>query len=610
MKTLRDKLSYAVSSAIFLGGCIILYAWTSRNNPYALREHLKLMAPLALELCCLLIIVAGGVTLIGLIRSGHIHSLWSDVTRTAWLWLGAIILMGTMIVVFVVPREHRIFYDEDIYQNIAQNIAYTKGAGSFEGEPWGQAFANFWKRFIGSAGMCNEGRQEYGEYQCIRLEYNKQPNAWPHLLSVVFRLSGVSELSGFLTNNAVYALTILTVFLLGYLLFEDMAAGLFAALIFALTPEAMIWSNTVAVEPSAALFAGLTVLCLLLFLKTRLRAALFLSAAVAAYAIQFRPESAMILIVAGLLLLCRGRNELQQSRFYLAAAIFFIILIPHIVHLYAVKDLGWGGSGPKFSFDHFMSNVSVNTLFYVRNTRFPALVTVFFLLGMVLNGGGGLAQMLKAKAALLVWFLLFWGIFIFFYAGSYNYGADVRFSLLSYITLALLAGQGASGLTNLLRRRFSHASSAYMVAAVLIMSFLSFLPMLRAITQEAWAARADHRFAREMADALPLESVVLTHNPNMFLLWGKNAAQASLATEQKSYFSRFFGRYKGGIFFHYNFWCNVNDPLQNSFCTNILNWYECTPMKSYQERDYRFVLYRVARKPGEAGQTSAQGVPE
>ncbi len=36
---------------------------------------------------------------------------------------------GFVLVVFVAPREHRIFYDEDIYVNIGQNIAMTKGIG-------------------------------------------------------------------------------------------------------------------------------------------------------------------------------------------------------------------------------------------------------------------------------------------------------------------------------------------------------------------------------------------------------------------------------------------------------------------------------------------------
>ena len=100
----------------------------------------------------------------------------------------------------------------------------------------------------------------------------------------------------------------------------------------------------------------------------------------------------------------------------------------------------------------------------------------------------------------------------------------------------------------------------------------------------------------EMAKLLPEDSVVLTHNPNMFLAWGHNAAQASLATEQQAYFGDFFSRYKGGVYFHYNFWCNVDDPLQRSFCTNLLSGYNSTQVVQYQEKNYKYALYKIEKK--------------
>ncbi len=136
----------------------------------------------------------------------------------------------------------------------------------------------------------------------------------------------------------------------------------------------------------------------------------------------------------------------------------------------------------------------------------------------------------------------------------------------------------------------------FTLTALIIFSFIPFLPSIRAITQEAWGARADHRFAREMAKMIPDDSLVLTHNPNMFLLWGKSAAQASLATEHSRDFKRLFYQYRGGLYFHYNFWCNVPDPLQNSFCKNILEKFNCTLVVSFKEQDYKFELYKIEKK--------------
>jgi hypothetical protein len=134
------------------------------------------------------------------------------------------------------------------------------------------------------------------------------------------------------------------------------------------------------------------------------------------------------------------------------------------------------------------------------------------------------------------------------------------------------------------------------VAGIIIISFLSFVPYVRTVGQEAWAARADHEYAKEMAKALPPDSIILTHNPNMFLVWGKNAGQASLATEQPQYFNNFSRRYPGGIYFHYNFWCNVSDPLQQSFCKNIVERFNSTPIMTFKERDYTFILYKIEKK--------------
>ena len=562
-------------------------------------DQLKILSPLCLEINFIFIIVAAGVVVISFLKSQQFRLLFAQIPWRLWIVLGALLTAGLILVVFAVPREHRIYYDEDIYQNIAQNIAFTKAEGLNYGETCSETFGGFWKRFVGRAGMCNEGKNEYGEYSCQRLEYNKEPNGWAYILSVVYRLFGVHEVLSFLTNNAIFLMSVITVFFLSYLLFNDYYAAIYAALILTLTPEFLIWSNTVAVEPSAAFFPALALLCHLLFIRTGALSALFLAVSVTGFAVQFRPESVMICIVISLLYVLLGRKELKKSRFYPVASILFILLIPLAAHLFAVKNMGWGSSGPKFSLDFFEGNFKVNALFYIRNTRFPAVFTILFFAGLFLKSRIKGSYLLKEKSVLLAWFLLFWGIFVFFYAGSYNYGADVRFSLLSAIPFAMIAGCGASLVASYINSRSKNKSLIhYTLTSIMIILFLSFLPFVRAITHEAWAARADHKYAKKMSEMLPQNSIVLTHNPNMFLVWGNNAAQASLVTEQSRHFSRFFYKYKGGVYFHYNFWCNVNDRLQNSFCNNILNRFKCIPVISFKERNYEYVLYRVERKKG------------
>jgi len=96
----------------------------------------------------------------------------------------------------------------------------------------------------------------------------------------------------------------------------------------------------------------------------------------------------MIVAVVGLVILLFAPGELKKGRFYLCLAIFFILIIPHIVHLYAVKDMGWGASGPKFSAQYFQGNFVSNFLHYFKNQQYPLLATIFFFLGIVLKNDG------------------------------------------------------------------------------------------------------------------------------------------------------------------------------------------------------------------------------
>ncbi len=157
---------------------------------------------------------------------------------------------------------------------------------------------------------------------------------------------------------------------------------------------------------------------------------------------------------------------------------------------------------------------------------------------------------------------------------------------------SLLVGGGLSFFDLILKKFFR---KDYGFAAVVIgLAFFSFLPESRAVGEEAWAARADHRYARIMFESLPPDSIIFTHNPNMFLFWGKSSAQAStLAGYNGGQLKDLEAKFPGGVYFHYNFWCNVNDPFQQSFCKGILEKFPHREVMRFKERDYTYILYRI-----------------
>ncbi len=504
--------------------------------------------------------------------STYLKNLILTIPRKIIYLLLGITFMGIFITSIVAPQTHRIYYDEDIYENIGQNLATLQ-----------------------KAQLCIDGSTVYGVYDCHNGLYNKQPYAYPYLLSIVYRIFGVSETAAFIFNNLLFGLSILIIFLITFLLFKNYVIGIFSALMYALIPQNLLWFNTTAAEPSAALFGAMFIFSLVIFLKENSNRSLFLVIVLASFSIQFRPESILILPVALLSIFIYKPSEFRSVRIYNAGLFFLAISFAYIIHLFVTSGGSWGTTDAKISIDYFIHNFTVNSLFYLNNVKFPILFTLFFLISLFSK------SFIKEKLLLVIWFLCFWGIFLFFYAGSYGYGADVRYSLVSYVPLVILAGLGIYQLQVLLKNNLSLKSYLNPVIAILIIiSILKFFPQVRAETQEAWGARADHLYAKEFATFLPENSIVLTHNPNMFHLWGKNAAQISLATDEKSYVNQIlFYQYKEGVYLHWNYWCNADDSLQKSFCDNVLNDYKYELIKEYKENGYRYALYRLELKDQE-----------
>ncbi|MBF0145918.1 MAG: glycosyltransferase family 39 protein [Magnetococcales bacterium] len=474
---------------------------------------------------------------------------------------------GTLLTALLAPQTHRIFYDEDIYQGIAMNMAFENRAQ-----------------------MCNEGVQEHGIFHCQRGEYNKQPNGFPFLVAMAFRLAGVHEQAAFHLNNLLFGVALVTVFFIARHLFYSLWAGYFAALITALIPQNLHWFNTTSAEPAAAVSAALVVLAGLRATRHRSDESLLLLVVLTSFCLHMRPENALILVVVPAIFLLGWPGIVRESRFYLFAGMFALLAAPAFMHARLVRHNPWGSGSAPFATQYFNGNLEVNLPYYFNNLQFPALFTLLALAGWFC------IRSWRAWLLLWLWFLLFWGIFLFFYAGRYDYGADIRFSIPSHLPLALLAGGATRWLGQVLARKSRRPVRQWyaIMTVFLVLAFVPFLPRVRAVTSEAWAARADHQFAREMAATLPASTIILTHNPNMFHLWGKNAAQASIALEEPGHtLNYYFSRYRDGVYFHYNFWCNVADPLQNSFCTRLLERNRHELIMEYREWNYRYALYRL-----------------
>ena len=307
------------------------------------------------------------------------------------------------------------------------------------------------------------------------------------------------------------------------------------------------------------------------------------------------------------------------------ALISFALIIPLIWHFYAMSGQSWGAEGAKFAITHFLKNIAPNGVYYLNNVDFPVLFTLLAAVGLV----AGRKKELLPRLMILMWFLLFWGIFLFFYAGSYKYGADVRFALVSFMPLAVLGGIGADVLRKSgagcqrsvtgaggcadgesagLETSPGRLSVVAVLILVLIVSWLKFLPLIRLVGQEAWGARYDHAYAREFIKKIPNRAIVLTHIPTMFLLWGQNAIQTYAGINNPDIIRDLMNRYGGHVYFHRSYWCNAADDANRLICDGIKQRYNLEPVATAREQANEYGLYRMTFKKGTGEATGNPGV--
>jgi dolichyl-phosphate-mannose-protein mannosyltransferase len=548
--------AWVIVASAWVVGVAALLTWVLRTPAPSLREQLKTLQFWSLETCVFLGLAVGTVVLQDLPRLLERR----DLLRMA-------LLMGLALglTVGLTYRTNRIYYDEQIYQNVGQNLADLRRAQ-----------------------MCNAGTVQAGRLQCASGLYNKQPYAYPHLLSLPYRIVGVGPTTAFAVNAIAMAMTVCLVYLLVLILFSDRVAAFFAALLLALTPEQLVWSATAASEPSATLASVAAILAAAYFVRSRSTISLAGAALAAAYAVQFRPESFLIVPVVVLLLWQRAREEFTRPRLWWAGLLFLAFVAVHVGHMVAVRNEGWGTTAERVSLSYVAGNLRVNGWFYLRDARFPMTYTLLATLG--LWGWRGEA----GRMAMALYFLVFFGIALLFYAGSYDYGADIRYSLATYPAIAILGGLGMARLVRWVERLKPGLPALQGLTAALAFQFLWwYSPVVRATTDGAWAARADVQFARSLVPELRGNSYVLTHNPGMFQVWGVNAGQMSLAVTNPAYVDDLAIRFTDGVYLHWNFWCNVQDPIQPELCARVLHLRPGDPVRDYRERDQHYILYRL-----------------
>jgi 4-amino-4-deoxy-L-arabinose transferase-like glycosyltransferase len=546
---------------------IVIYYSTTYTTQKTLEDTLITIEPIFLTVNFVLIVI----TLI--LNLSEIKKILKPVKRNTWIILLLILIAGFILRMYFTPHTHRVYFDEDIYLDIGKEILKDK-----------------------KACLCNYGDYK-GCYDCILMKW---PSGHPFTFAVAFMFFGVSENVAFNLSVLLGTLSILLVFLVGYLISKKQEIGLYSALLLAFVPMIIEWSGTVAAEPYYIFYTLLAVFSFFLLLKKEKWSTYLLAASAVALASQFKAESGAVLAVVGFLIILfdkKLKTRINSPKFLISCIILFTLITPYAIHVYhASKTDPWGASGQKFGFDFVVKNASDNAWFWItgyENIEHPFVFTIFAIIGLIYT----LIKKRNVFVFLVLWFSIFFGIYAFFYAGSVRYGTDVRYTLNGYSPFVILGGYGLYFIHKQLAKKLKKDIVIFaLFFLIVIVTFYFYLPSVSTPAEkimEANQARKYHDHFLEYASNLDKNCYILSHVPSMYLIIDKGSLQTW--NGQNENIMRELFKKSDCVIFDDGFWCNV-EPYKSSVCKHMFDKFNITVLTNVtvDEGRHAYTLYKVA----------------
>jgi hypothetical protein len=467
------------------------------------------------------------------------------------VWYVAIIFIFALIVrELIPPKTTRLFFDEDIYSDMAKQIAMHV-----------------------SSCLCDYGNK----FECFKCELMKWPVGHPFLLSIPFALLGSSNLVASHFMIFLSSLSVVFVFLSSYLLFEDKRIAIFSSLILALLPVHILWSVTRTADVTFSFFTSLILFFSILSAQSNNLRVHVISLLVLALAVQTKTEGIVLIPLYFLtqIILNNNYSTLFEKRSYVFMIIASLLLIfVYLVHTFhAAKTETWGSSGEKFSLQYLSYNLPSNLGYWFESYAItergayegkqlyhPVIFTLIAIVGLVALFKGE-----KKKFLVLVsWLGILFIMYASFYAGSVYFGVDVRYVLSQYIPFSILTGFGLFTIFDFLRKKTNKTIAFVLLVALLLIYFSFYIPKMHippSSIQESYGARLYWESAVNFASKQPDNCYFISHVSSIYSWLGKGHVQIWYVSRPE--FDKIV-KENSCVIFDEGYWCAINVPESQS----------------------------------------------
>jgi hypothetical protein len=393
--------------------------------------------------------------------------------RFEWIAL-APALAGLLASVLFLPAAHRLFWDEDLYINIASNLTHV---------PVHQITV-------------------MGGPDDIQVSsYYKEPAGWPVLLSFAFLAAGRSEAVAFWFARLLYALAIAVVYHLARELLPTRRQALTAAILFGATPVCFWFSLSTGTDIPAALLVVLGMWGL-----TTGNGAL--AAAGLALAAQTRMEPLVLIPLVWL-------SRRVPFKWKIVAGALISV---QLVHLAWVRSIAPGlaqaeGVSSGITLGYLIRNLRDNLEYVLNPLAFPVMVSVLAVAAVLARRS--IASLDRRNLYLWTGGLL--AVYLPFYAGSFD--MNPRYCIQILAPMTILAA--------------SFANRPLWIAALLISAMI---PATQRYERSSFleALEADHRLSLQFASRIDADDLVVSDQQEIFVNQGRRGMNSVFASTRKT----------------------------------------------------------------------------
>lgn len=369
-----------------------------------------------------------------------------------------VLLFVSIELVFVKPTQ-QLFFDDSIYQGMAQDLLH-----------------------MGQAWMCSYGTPT----KCFIGEIFHEPIGTSFNLAIAFAIFGVSSNAAYGTGFFLAAVSVIFVFFVALLMSKKFIVAAFAELFMALSPALLIWAEPTTSDMPMLAYSLIAIFFMLIFVRKRNYGTFALALLSLALLSYMKVDAVVYLVLIPVMYVVlsddnilsslknnfmRLRKGLLDTKLLVIFMIFIIAIGPEIGFAYNELTSGsFGYSGAyvqqtclanlpaiiasrPIDLQNFEANLCSNVAFWTNayadiDIIQPLAFTVFAAIGVAFMLG---YKKFRELLTIALWFFAFFLLYTSFYAGGVLYGVDWRFMLSLVAQTSILGGFGAYGLIEIAR---------------------------------------------------------------------------------------------------------------------------------------------------------------